>query len=160
MLKPADSAGRLWLEGMVETHLLLAGVLRVIHPEQYHAGLAVMDRLSTLPDIADVVDVWPLPFNAMTCVFNRRAPPHLDTQGHPRMMDLLVNVGSRQEGAQMPVPTVGMTFRYRSGTGLSFSGRLCEHSMEVGEGDRCCLAYYMRGQVMRSVGVPIPGWAY
>lgn len=160
MLKDPEGAGMAWCVDMAESHALLAGIVRVIHPEQYDAGITSMRHVAEVAGVAAALQVWHLPFNAVTCIFNRCTPPHRDTFGHPRMFDLLVNIGSHQEDARLVLEGVGLAFKYCSGTGLAFSGKLCRHEAEVPEGDRICLAYYMRSAVLGRAGEEIPDWMY
>ena len=159
LLKHPDTPTRQWMTSMWETHALVSAILYVIHPEQHAAGLASLRQImSEVTRVEEALGFWQLPFNALTCIFNRYTPPHRDPQGHPSMLDLLFNIGSNQEESRMNISGLGLSFRYRSGTTLAFSGFFFQHEACIGHSDRICIAYYMRVRVLERARVKIPGW--
>lgn len=135
LLKDPEGPAMAWCHDMTETHALLSGIVRVIHPEQYRAGLASMRSVAEVEGVATALAVWHLPFHAITCIFNRCTPPHRDSMGHARMFDLLLNIGNYQDESRLVLDGLGLSFGYRSGTGVAFLGRLCRHEAEILEGD-------------------------
>lgn len=160
LLKQPDAGALPWLDAMQEHHALIAGALRVMHPEQYEAGLAAMRQVSHVEGVAEALHHWHLPFNAMTTIFNRCSPPHRDSLGHPRMFDLLLNLGNHQDESRMRLAGLGLSFAYHTGSLVGFSGKFCQHEGVVGQGDRICLAYYMRHKVLARAGIHVPEWMY
>ena len=158
LLKHSDSSVPEWLDAMAETHVLISAVLFVIHPEQYTAALESLRGVMHIPGVTNALAHWQLPFNALTCIFNRCTPPHRDSAGHPRMLDLLFNVGSHQENSLMKLAGLGLSFRYRSGSTLAFSGLFFRHEAIIQQGNRICIAYYMRRNVWERSKVDRPGW--
>lgn len=147
-----------WLDAMGETHALISAVLFVMHPEQYTAALESLRRVMHLPGVLNALVRWQLPFNALTCIFNRCTPPHRDSLGHARMLDVLFNVGSNQENSMMKLRGLGLSFRYSSGSTLAFSGLFFQHEAIIQRGDRVCMAYYMRRNVWERSKITRPGW--
>lgn len=71
-------------------------------------------------------------------------------------MDLLVALGKYQEGI-MTLPGLGVKLLYNPGTVVGISGRVLQHGVEC-DGERACLAYYMRDKVHERLGVRAPSW--
>lgn len=162
-LVPSDSPARRWLAAMLESSALIGGILSLVQPQLYEAGCNALLHLSQNPDEVDrpdtlleVLQLWTAPFHGLSVISNRVTPIHRDSYGGKEWMDILVALGSYREG-RLDLPTLGMWFRYDPGTIVALAGRVIAHSAEC-DGDRACIAYYMREKVHKRIGLPTPGW--
>jgi len=71
-------------------------------------------------------------------------------------MDILVALGMYQEGT-LELPGINVQLQYDPGTVVGIAGRVIAHSAKC-NGDRACIAYYMREKVHHRLGVASPGW--
>lgn len=152
-----------FLSSNKNTHLLIGSILSVIQPQLYIAGMtafkALMESKGLVSEeeaLLSALDVWGNPFSALSVVSNRETPLHRDIFGRPEWMDLLIALGSYKHG-RLELPGLGLRFKYNNRTALAFSGRLLLHAA-VCDGDRACIAYYMRDNVMNTLSIPIPLW--
>lgn len=146
-----------WLIDMEETSILLGAFLRVIHPELYQTSLEAMLNLRGLPDIDLALAPWGTVFNALSIIVNRQTPEHRDSQSRSQWYDLLTTFGTYRE-AFLQLPGLGLEVPYPSGTLVAFSGRMIRHAVPACEGDRVCLAYYMRDAVQERLGSRAADW--
>lgn len=159
----ASAGGCDWLELNAETNALLAAAMAIMHPELYQAGTATMAALpdeanaAGVEEIAEVVGKWDSVFNAVSVMINRQSPYHRDPNSPQQSFDLLATFGDYPDG-WMVIPTIGKRFDYRPGTVMAFSGHLLRHGVNEVNGNRGCLAYYMRPAVMKWVGVKPPSF--
>lgn len=157
----AAAGGRSWLASHSETNALLAGAMAVIHPDQYRAGKDTMSKLpqcardAGVDEIIEVVGQWESIFNAASLMMNRKSPYHRDHNSPAKSFDLLTTFGEYTDG-EMSIPTLGQRFGYGPGTVMAFSGFLLRHGVNAVDGNRGCLAYYMRETMMKWVGVTPP----
>lgn len=149
--------GEAWLMAMQEPHLVLGGMLKIMHPDLYKSSLAALLQLQDQEEHATVLAKWGTVFNALSFISNRAAPLHRDSKSRKDWYDLLVSFGTYAD-ATFHLPGLGMQFPYRSGTIVAFSGSLLRHGVSAHEGERACLAYYMRESVHKRLGVPMAGW--
>lgn len=125
--------------------------------------MTAIRRLWSSSDIVDtplllkeVLALWSIPFSGLTVISNRSTPLHRDCNGRKEWMDLLVALGKYQEGI-MTLPGLGVKLLYNPGTVVGISGRVLQHGVEC-DGERACLAYYMRDKVHERLGVRAPSW--
>jgi hypothetical protein len=152
-----------WLSLMVESSALIGGILSLVHPDLYEAGKQAMLHLDQHPNMADrperlkqLLQVWSAPFHGLSVISNRRTPVHRDSNGGKAWMDILVALGGYQDGA-LDLPGVGIRLHYAPGTVVAIAGRVISHEANC-EGDRACIAYYMREKVQARLGLAQPGW--
>lgn len=150
-----------WLSKMGETHMLISGILRIIHPELYESSRLAICRLAegeaSIPGRDFALRNWGTVFNAITIVANRYSPMHRDTQSRMQWFDILTSVGPCQGGI-LTLGDLNVTFPYPSGTVFAFSGKLLQHAASDVKGERICVAYYMRDKVQERLGVRAADW--
>ncbi|KAI6015914.1 hypothetical protein BKA83DRAFT_4129341 [Pisolithus microcarpus] len=140
------NGARQWVDQMSECHSLLSGTLAVIHPRMYAAGREALIRLDLEAkrredtDMSSILPSWNTVYNNI----NGREP----------WLDMLVMVGDYPP-LDFVIPTLNLRFRYNPGTIIAMSGSALEHGVGYTEGNRACLAYYMRHNVHQSVGVEL-----
>ena len=148
---------------MKETFALVGGVLAVINPAQYNAGIACIEALLEQPEkvakrefLAELLNIWTMPYNAMSLMSNQNSPLHWDNGGAYTSMDLLLSVRDYANG-RFFAPGLSFEFWYRPGTVIVLVGRVLRHGATA-EGERFCVALYMRESVLKDLGIPEPEW--
>ncbi|KAH9911111.1 uncharacterized protein B0H18DRAFT_1129098 [Fomitopsis serialis] len=86
-------AGHMWLDQMAHPHIIISGMLRIMHPDLYDAGRASIEALRSDPDRASIVDLWHNPFNALSVITNRASPVHRDMLSPKEWYDILMTIG-------------------------------------------------------------------
>lgn len=147
----------------MEHSALLGGILSLIHPEQYKAGLEAMGKLASHPEMVDrpdriqeILEIWTAPFHGLSIISNRRTPVHRDTKGCREWMDMLVTLGD-YEGGILDLPGLGIQSVYGSGTVAAVAGRVISHAADA-NGERACIAYYMREKVHQRLRTSGQSW--
>lgn len=159
LLKRNNTHGgcRLWLDQMRPYNFLINGILGVVHPHLYKAGMDVYREMQTLPEVAEASRHWGSVFTAIGIVSNRQSPLHRDTGTRAAWYDILTSVGGDAESV-MEWPSLGLRLQYRSGTTVVFSGYTLTHSVPLSAEDRFCIAYYMKENVHARFGIEGAGW--
>ena len=147
-----------WLREMEESSALLSAVLHVIHPELYASGRAAMEALRAQDEFHEVMEMWSSVFSGVQAISNRECPWHRDNKSQSEWYDLLTTVGPYNM-AICDIPGVGMQFEYLSGTVIGLGGRILRHGVSAADGERICLAYYMREAVLRRLGQSDVSWS-
>lgn len=140
--------------------ILSSAILRVIHPEQFRAALRSLRRLGPALGPADrkVLENWPSVFNALNLIVNRESLLHRDSQSDIRAFDFLYNFGQHR-AISFDLASLGIQFAYTPGTAVALAGRLLLHGADnSADGDRGCIAQYVRANVFWHVGHEMPGW--
>jgi hypothetical protein len=152
-----------WLETSKDAFLLVGGILSIIQPELYDLGIQALSRLLANPslckepeELAQILQLWYSPFSAVSVISNRSTPLHRDTGGRAQWVDFLVALGYYQQG-QFEVPGLGLTLKYGPGTAVAFSGKIFRHGAKC-VGDRACVAFYMRDNVLERLALPVGQW--
>ncbi|KAG0691531.1 hypothetical protein DFH29DRAFT_1010842 [Suillus ampliporus] len=111
-LDPQVSAS---LKGASSKKILKAiatAALRVMHPEQYWAGLRAFGSLGEkaqskeLPKMSETLQYWASVFNSLSVISNQQTPNHRDHLSIPECFDILTSVGN-YSNAQMNVGGAG-----------------------------------------------------
>lgn len=152
-----------WLEKCLTGSALVGGILSIIHPELYQVGIEALKKLNAghahvvkgerLPEI---LRYWSSPFSVISVISNRETPFHGDNGSAHPWFDILVPLGKYENG-RIELPGLGMRFRYNPGTVFGLLGRVLQHGATC-PGDRVCVAYYMREQVVKKLALPKPSW--
>jgi len=71
-------------------------------------------------------------------------------------VDILVALGMYQEGT-LELPGIHVKMLYDLGTVVAIAGWVIAHSARC-DGDRTCIAYYMREKVHHRLGLASPVW--
>jgi len=152
-----------FLLSMRYSNLLVAGILAIIQPQLFLAGMRAFTTLMKSNGLVNeeeamhsALDLWGNPFSAISIISNRDTPLHRDSFGRPEWMDLLLAIG-RYDHGRLELPGLGIRFKYNHRAAMAFSGRLLLHGATC-DGDRACIAYYMRDNVMNTLSIPIPQW--
>ncbi|THH05567.1 hypothetical protein EW146_g9870 [Bondarzewia mesenterica] len=129
---------RVWPQVFNFTDLsaILSGILRIIHPEQYFAGIECIKKLDDITDIGELVRYG-----------NSRA----------EWYDLLATIGPYKKGI-FELPGIGVSFQYNSGTVVALCGQVLTHSVSDVDGKRVCFAWFMRDNVHEWLGIRAGGW--
>ena len=146
-----------WLRRSVFIGSVLSGVLRIIHPDQYRAGMEVMRSMRRSILENRCLSRWPSVFNAITLISDRHCPMHRDSGGAFYLYDMLISVGS-YTSAPMCLMPLGVQVRNSPGTVVAFSGSAIRHGVAEADGHRICHALYMRESLHRYCGVQPCGW--
>lgn len=151
---------------------VLSGVLSIMHPELYQLGQQAMCKLRETSEatgapwvpcyendrLQEVLEIWGHPWTALSIMVNRATPYHRDTNGRNPWMDLMVTVGEYEHG-RLELPGLGVRLEYNPGTIVGLCGKVVVHGAAEVEGDRACLAYYMRNGVHERLGIPAGTWS-
>ena len=143
---------------------LLSSVLSIMHGELYQAGRESLIWLGrwahdvNAAEMKDALSEWSSAFNGLSVISNRETPPHRDGNSLSEAYDLLVTVGPYKDG-WLDLHTLGVRLKYGSGTICALSGRTVRHSVPACDGDRLCLAFYMRNNIHRFISVNNTNWS-
>ena len=159
-----DKGALEWLEEMAWPNALMSAAVAIMHPDMYRAGrdtlikLGKQEHAKNDPDgMADVLAKWGAVFNGVNVISNRQTPLHRDNYSSAEWYDLLATVGDYANGV-LELPTVGVRLKYPPGTLVALSGRVLRHGASEVDGDRLCLAWYMRSSVHRRMDVSPSTW--
>lgn len=142
-----------------ESSSLVAAILSIIHPDQFRAACNLMNTFGRDPQHAEEITKWDCVFSGVSVVSNRRCPSHRDSQSDPRWFDLMVTMGPYSD-ARMSLRSLGLQLRYGPGAMVACSGFLVPHEVGDADGERVCLAYWMRLNLMETYNPEdTPAWA-
>lgn len=149
---------------------VLGGILNIIHPHLYDIGQAAFALLrdpgdapepwfsyGEYPRLARVLEEWTHPFSAISVMVNRSTPCHRDVNGRNPWLDILVTIGEYELG-RLELPGLGVRLEYDPGTIVGILGKVVRHGACEVQGERVCLAYYMRDKVHERLGLPAGPW--
>jgi hypothetical protein len=80
-----------------------------------------------------------------------------DNSSRPECFNTLVTLG-HYNNSLIVFPNLGVHLKYNPGTLVALSGKLIQHGVEKVDGDRVCLAFYMKDNVHKRLHIPPPGW--
>lgn len=153
-----------WLEKCSLPFALVGGILSVVQPELFDSGQEAFRRLAADPNTCDdpqrlkeILATWYAPFSALAVISNRSTPLHRDVGGRPEWLDLMLALGNYDNG-RFAVPAFGYTFKYNPGTLIALSGKIFRHGAEC-PGDRACIVFYMRDNVLNRLGICAGSWS-
>lgn len=128
-------------------------MLAIIHPDLFDQQLEILGRLASggvrvaNPDLMQqLFELWSTPFNAVAIISNRETELHRDLKGGRRLLDVLATFGNYTDG-RFEVPLLGSRFIYTPGTCIALPGFVFEHGASRTNGDRICLASFIRPNV-------------
>lgn len=137
----------------------MSAMLRITHPSLYAMARESMSAMRKLDHLHDIAMLWTSVFNGCQVISNRETPIHRDNNSHVCWYDLLCSVGP-YSGVDLELPGAGLRFEYNTGTAMFLCGRLLRHGVSAADGDRVCLAYYMRENVQKRLGSKFAGWSH
>ncbi|KAG1723788.1 uncharacterized protein EDB91DRAFT_1255522 [Suillus paluster] len=132
------------LKAIARPAAIATAALRVMHPEQYWAGLRAFASLEEkaqskqLPKMSETLQYWATVFNSHSVICNRETPNHRDHSLIPECFDILTSVGNYSN---------------------AWMRRIVRHGVHAVEGDQIARAWYMRDAVHIYAGIPSCGWA-
>src|ERR1700704_5814365 len=145
---------REWLRTVQDDFAFLGGVLSVINPAQYEAGVSTVKSIHTcLPQIQknenlpELLENWTSPCIGMSLMSNRDSLLHRDNGASYSSMDMLASVGRYSVG-RLSVPRLGLECSYNSGTVVAFAGRVIQHGA-TSDSERLCMSFYLRENVLK-----------
>ncbi|KAG2353234.1 hypothetical protein BDR07DRAFT_1383372 [Suillus spraguei] len=122
------------LKAIARPAAIASAALRVMHPQQYFAGLRALSHLGDkavskeLPQMPETLQYWASVFNSLSIISNRETPNHRDHLSIPECFDILTTVGN-YSNARMSMPSLQLEFR------------IVRHGVDGGEGDRIAWAW-------------------
>ncbi|KAG2354990.1 hypothetical protein BDR07DRAFT_1381831 [Suillus spraguei] len=140
------------LKAIARLAAITSAALRVMHPQQYFAGLRALSHLGDkalskeLPQMPETLQYWASVFNTLSIISNRETPNHQDHLLIPECFDILTTMGN-YSNARMSMPSLQLEFR------------IVRHGVDGVEGDQIAWAWYMRDSVHIYARVPSCGWA-
>ena len=130
-------------------------------PESYQLGTEAVAQLkqgNCLHSWHDNVDLWHSVFSGIQVIVNRNTPAHRDAGAAAPVFDLLVSAGTHQS-AVLTLGDVQAKLSYKPGTLVLLCGRVLKHQVATWkEGERICMAHFMRDNVHDRLEIPRPGW--
>lgn len=142
----------------------MGAFLIIVHPELYHAGRKVFFEIISNPmlvkegeAVLQVLKYWTTPFSGYGLISNCSTPLHRDNYSQGAWYDFLTTIGQYSEG-RLIIHNLGLEFEYKSGTMVALLGRLLRHGVKEPNGNRICIAQYMRDNVHNRMGIESPGW--
>ena len=149
---------------MAESMALIGAFLSIAHPTLYHAGRKVFFDIINNPDhvkegiaVLEVMKYWTTPFSGYGLISNCSTPLHRDNYSQGPWYDFLTMIGP-YKGARLQFYNLGIELKYESGTMVALLGKLLRHGIQEPEGNRICIAQYMRDNVHNRIGIEAPGW--
>ncbi|KAG2366753.1 hypothetical protein BDR07DRAFT_1479757 [Suillus spraguei] len=103
------------LKAIARPAAIASAALRVMHPQQYFAGLRALSHLGDkalskeLPQMPETLQYWASVFNTLSIISNRETPNHRDHLSIPECFDILTTVGN-YSNAQMSMPSLQLEF--------------------------------------------------
>lgn len=147
-----------WLTAMEDAFVIIGAILSIIHPEQFKAGCETLELLLRRSaeirrgdELVEIIPLWGTPFSVISAICNRETPFHRDNGSAYPWYDFIVALGEYM-GGSAEFPGLGCRLRYNPGTMISHLGRVLRHGVAC-PGDRACLAFYMRENVVKEMGV-------
>ncbi|KAG0692170.1 hypothetical protein DFH29DRAFT_882933 [Suillus ampliporus] len=107
------------LKAIARPAAIATAALRVMHPEQYWAGLRAFGSLGEkaqskeLLKMSETLQYWASVFNSLSVISNRQTPNHRDHLSIPECFDILTSVGN-YSNARMSMPSLQLEFRYQA----------------------------------------------
>lgn len=105
-----------------------------------------------------VLEYWGLPFSAISVISNRETVIHRDTKGQLEWYDLLFTAGNYSNG-RMELPGLKLRLEYNPGTVVFLNGKVLRHGVSPVNGDRVCLAGYMRSNIASRFNSTDSAWS-
>ncbi|KAI6018866.1 hypothetical protein EDC04DRAFT_2607671 [Pisolithus marmoratus] len=113
---------------MAIPNAMISGVLSIIHPPLYKAGIQGIEKLKMETTLNNSImerafAVWPMAFTNIFLISNRACPLHHDPHSSGNRYDITANVGDHGSYI-MSIPTLGVELVYNAGMVVAFSRHL------------------------------------
>ena len=131
-------------------------MLSIIYPEVYNTHLLVLLEMYqvrtclAVPKLTEaVLELWQSPFSAFAVIANQEREFHWDNKGGCMLPDVLSMYSLYCRG-HLEIP-LGSCFAYNPGTNVVFPRYLMEHRASKMDGERVCIASFLRPNVGASL---------
>ena len=147
-----------WCSKMRSVNDDINAIFALISPQLYADGITSLNETKMEYPDHQGVQTWNSAFSGISVIVNRKTITHRDQGGRAPWYDILFSAGTYKD-AYLDVPDLGASFRYKPGTVIAICGRLLRHGVKSWEGgNRMCLAYFMRNNVLHRQGIQSAGW--
>lgn len=164
-MREKDSPGRKWVEAAQDINRMCGALLGVIHPNLHKAGCEAFEKMLNNPTtvknpetVVEALEHWTTPFSGISIVSNRETPIHRDINGRNTWYDILATFGDYENG-RLELPGLGYRLKYDPGTIVGIAGKVVCHGVPRVDGNRVCIAYYMRNKVHEWLKIRSPDWS-
>ena len=146
-----------WCSAMEESGAFVSAILRVMHPEQYNAGLLSLQKACKFPEVEEALRIWPSIYHSVQVISNRETPYHRDTSADATWLDLLFSLGTYGK-ATFSARNLGFQMAYTTGTAVGLSSMMVHHGVAPVPPDRICYAWFMCHALHRNQGGGAVPW--
>lgn len=150
-----------FLRHTTQIELLMNAALAACGRELHDIGRKAVQLLQqgmSLHKWHEHVSLWPSAFSGIQVIVNRVTPSHRDSGAAASMYDLLVSAGTHQS-ATLRLGDVSANLSYKPGTVVLVCGRVLRHEVaNWRQGERICMAHFMRDNVHQRLGFHRPPW--
>jgi hypothetical protein len=101
---------------------------------------------------------WTTPFTGYGLISNGSTPFHRDNNSQGSWFDFLTTVGDYKPGSRLILNNLDLELQYDSGTMVALLGKLVRHGTTTFDGNRICIAQYMRDNVLDRFRIKSPPW--
>ena len=102
--------------------------------------------------------LWTTPFSGYGLISNCNTPLHRDNNSQGPWYDCLTTIGDYEIGGRLVLKNLGLELDYASGTMVFLLGKLVRHGVSNINGNRVCIAQYMRDNVHERMRVRSADW--
>ncbi|TFK59267.1 hypothetical protein BDN72DRAFT_780976, partial [Pluteus cervinus] len=155
----------IWFSHHIELLAVLSGVLRIVHPEQYHLGDMALDRiLGRTERITDIdlvhtlIKEWGIPFTCLSVIVNRSTPPHRDQGGRTSWFDTCATFGNYTSG-WFEMPDFRIRCFYVPGCVVMLLSKMITHQVDAVHGDRAAFLLFSKNAVHHGLVLPPDNWS-
>jgi hypothetical protein len=107
----------------------------------------------------EILGSWASGFTGFSVISQRETPSHRDGRSPSTMYDVLATFGKMIDpGIQVELLGIGIQFHYNPGSMLLILSKAIRHGVSVSEEDRCCLAFFVREQILYQLGSREEAW--
>jgi hypothetical protein len=143
-----------WLDETSESFALMGTLLSIVHPELYEIRWEVLQKVADHPemvkdgeDVLEVMRLWTTPFSGYGLISNCNTPFHQDNNSQGPWYDCLMTIGEYEIGGRLVLKNLELELDYASGTMVFLLGKLVQHRISGINGNRVCIAQYMRDNI-------------
>ncbi|KAF8219058.1 hypothetical protein L208DRAFT_1124838, partial [Tricholoma matsutake] len=154
-----------WLKETSESFTLMGALLSIVHPELYEIGRGVLKKVGDSPDmvkdgeeVLEVLQLWTTPFSGYGLISNCITPMHQDNNSQGPWYNCLTTIRDYEKGARLKLKNLGLELDYPSGTMVFLLGKVIRHGISEINGNRVCIAQYMRDNVHERMRMRLPEW--
>ncbi len=144
------------------TEAICNAIITIISPDMFHGGFQSIQELKKpngdLANSHPNLDHWVSIFSGLELIVNQKTPFHRDPGVSPPTYDLLLSAGT-YKGIYLDLPDIDTKVQYDPETAILVCGRILGHRiMEWTEGDRICMAHFVKDAVHDRLGIAQLTW--